>query len=246
MEIVEHLLALGVDINVGDHREGRTALCDAASGGQLAVVALLLTRGVKLDVSESVRNPLFACIVGYGGQRDEPRERFAAIADLLIAAGLDLTACYVQRSMVDMDAAAFATMWGRTDIADAVITALYGHDERMVAGAHAEALEVAVGNAFSRERFRKWRYPSKRADPATLPPCHHPASTGAERGPPGGQLAGRRPGRYRRVICPWNVNDHAVADETGCVGRSHRRAARGACTPKTRWRPSAPESVPCL
>lgn len=167
--IVAHLLDLGLDANVGD-REGRTALCSAASEGHIDVATLLLDRGAAMDVSESIRNPMFACIGGYRGQRDEPRERFLTVAELLIARGVDLTACYIQQSMVDMDAAAFAIQFGRTDIAEAILRALYCDDERLIEGARAEAEEVALGNAYSRERFRKWRYPSKRADPTTLPP----------------------------------------------------------------------------
>ncbi len=135
-------------------------------------VSYLLSLGCELDVSTSLRNPLFSCIAGYRGDRDEPRERFAIIADLLIDRGIDLTACYNQQSMVDMDAAAFAYMFGRRDIAKRVITTLYGHDERFAAGAWAEAIEVALGNAFSRQKFRRWRYPAKRGKHAgwTPPP----------------------------------------------------------------------------
>lgn len=165
--IVAHLLDLGLDVNVRD-REGRTALCSAASQGCVDVATLLLDRGAAMDVSESIRNPMFACISGYRGQRDEPRERFLTVAELLIARGVDLTACYIQQSMVDMDATAFAIEFGRTDIAEAILRALYGDDKRLTEGARAEACEVALGNAYSRERFRKWRYPSKRA--ALLPP----------------------------------------------------------------------------
>jgi len=37
--------------------------------------------------------------------------------------------------MVDRDASAFAYMFGQTRIGDAVIAALYGHDDRLAASA---------------------------------------------------------------------------------------------------------------
>lgn len=72
--------------------------------------------------------------------------------------------------MVDMDVAAFAYMWGREDIAAMVIAALYDHDERLSASAWAEAIEVALGNAFGRQSFRKYRYPPTRGVDAARAP----------------------------------------------------------------------------
>ena len=57
------------------------------------------------------------------------------------------------------------------EIAKDIVAALYGHDERLTAAAWAETIEVALGNAFSRQKFRKLRYPSKRGKSADqLPP----------------------------------------------------------------------------
>lgn len=172
LEIVELLLSLGMDINGRDREGERTALVDAASDGRVEVVQYLLDHGADMDASASISNPLFACIAGYRGAADEPRERFATIARMFIDRGIDLTACYNQQTMVDMDASAFAYEWGRRDIAAMVIDALYGHDERLSASAWAEAIEVAVGNAYSRQKFRKRRYPSERDKAAgnLLPP----------------------------------------------------------------------------
>jgi uncharacterized protein len=170
LEVVEKLLAMGADVEALDRSAERTALVDACAFGHFEVVQLLLDRGASLDTTASVSSPLFACIAGYRGSADEPRERFAHIARLLIDRGIDLMACYTQSSMVDMDAAAFAVMWGRSDIAAMVIETTYGHDERLSAGAWAEAIEVALGNAFSREKFRKARYPSRTAKIAGLAP----------------------------------------------------------------------------
>ena len=170
LQVVKAMVEFGADINLKDSRDGIAPIASACSGGHVEIAKYLLELGCELDVSASIRNPLFACIVGYGGARDEPRERFAVIADNLIASGMDLTACYDQQSMVDMDASAFAYMWGRRDIAASVITKLYGYDERLVASAWAEAIEVAVGNAFSRQKFRRWRYPPTRGKNAGATP----------------------------------------------------------------------------
>lgn len=169
LNVVRTLVELGADINLRDSGDGVAPIVWACQGGHVEVARHLLSLGCELDVSESVRNPLFACVVGYGGQRDEPRERFEVIANLLIEHGLDLTACYNQQSMVDMDASAFAHMWGRHDISEAVVAALYGHDERLAASAHAEAVEVAIGNAYSRQKFRRLRYPPRRGKNADAP-----------------------------------------------------------------------------
>jgi hypothetical protein len=92
------------------------------------------------------------------------------VANLLIDHGIDLTACYNQQSMVDMDASAFAYMFWQPAIGDAVIASLYGQNERLVASAIAEAMEVAVGNARSRQKFRRWRYPPTRGKNAGITP----------------------------------------------------------------------------
>lgn len=172
LKVVQAIVELGADINLKDSRDGMAAVEAACGGGRVDVVSYLLSLGCELDVSTSLRNPLFSCIAGYRGSGDEPRERFASVADLLIHRGIDLTACYNQQSMVDMDAAAFAYMFGRRDIAQRVIATLYGHDELLAASAWAEAIEVAVGNAFSRQKFRRWRYPPRRGKNAgrTPPP----------------------------------------------------------------------------
>lgn len=162
VEAVELLLGLGIDVNILDRSAERTPLVDAASGGRVEIVRYLLDCGAVMNTEASISNPMIACITGYGGSQDEPRERFATVAKLLIDHGIDLAACYNQQSMVDMDVAAFAYMWGREDITAMAISALYGHDERLSAGAWAEAIEVALGNAFSRQNFRKYRYPPKR------------------------------------------------------------------------------------
>lgn len=168
------MVDFGADINLKDSRDGIAPIADACAYGRIDVVRYLLSHGCEFDVSTSLRNPLFSCIssalyrnpifatqAGYRNT-DEAIEHLAEVARLLIEHGVDLSACYIQQSMVDMDASAFAYMFGRREVADAIITALYGHDERAMAGAWAEAIEVATGNAFSRQKFRRRRYPPTR------------------------------------------------------------------------------------
>lgn len=174
LEVVQAMVEFGADINLKDSFDGIAPVASACGDGRVEVVSYLLSLGCALDVSTSAANPLFACIAsslyrnatfadraGYKSV-EEVREQLAEVARVLIGHGIDLTACYNQQSMVDMDASAFAYMYGLTDIAEAVISELYGDNERLAASARAEAIEVAVGNAFSRQKFRRWRYPPTR------------------------------------------------------------------------------------
>lgn len=95
--------------------------------------------------SSLYRNAAFAEREGYKNV-EEVREGLTEVASVLIDHGSDLTVCYNQPSMIDMDASAFAFMFGVREIAEAIIAALYGDDERLAAGARAEAIEVALGN----------------------------------------------------------------------------------------------------
>lgn len=181
--IVESLVDAGADINLQDNRDGVAPIAKACANGRIQVVEFLLSRGCKLDVSTNLRNPLFSCISSslyrnatfatQAGYHDvnEAIDNLVQSARLLIENGVDLTACYIQDSMVDMDAAAFAYMMGREEIAKDIVAALYGHDERLTAAAWAETIEVALGNTFSRQKFRKLRYPSKRGKSADQLPA---------------------------------------------------------------------------
>ncbi len=174
LDCIKAIVDFGGDINLKDDRDGVAPIGRACGIVSVEIVKYILSLGCELDVSTSLRNPLFGCIASilprndyYGksagfADRNEVSAAMLEIAHLLIDHGIDLTACYIQQSMVDMDASAFAFMMGQVEIGEAVITALYGHDVRLAAGARAEALEVAVGNGWSRQKFRKRRYPPKR------------------------------------------------------------------------------------
>jgi len=110
---VRYLLSRSIDVNVGDAREGRNALCDACLGGHAEVAKLLLRSGALIDVSDPVRNPLFSAIVG----------RSVECAKLLLEAGADTTVSYSGGSMEQMTALAFAIERGEMEIATMIARA---------------------------------------------------------------------------------------------------------------------------
>jgi uncharacterized protein len=108
LDIVRWLVSQGVDVNAIGGMGERRAIDEAAANGYVDVVKLLLDSGATLDVSESVRNPLFAAIVG--GISDS----HTAVAKLLIDSGIDTTVKYP--NLDNMDALEHAREWGRSDI----------------------------------------------------------------------------------------------------------------------------------
>jgi len=96
--IVSYLLSRGIDVNIGDAREGRAPLCDACAGNNPDVVRLLLASGSSIDTTDSVRNPLFAAIIG----------RSPDSVTLLLDRGMDTSVAYDSPRMKQMDAVAFA------------------------------------------------------------------------------------------------------------------------------------------
>ena len=106
----KELIAAGVDANWGDKRENRKPLCSAASNNHYDVAEYLLGVGADMDTSISVRNPLFAAIVG----------RSPEIVRLLLESGIDGSVRYDSETMKDMDAVAFALMRGETECARAI------------------------------------------------------------------------------------------------------------------------------
>ncbi|MEL7189308.1 MAG: ankyrin repeat domain-containing protein [Pseudomonadota bacterium] len=171
--LVKSLVKMGANVNQRDEREGLSPINAACGAGHPEVVRILLDAGSELDISTPIRNPLFSCIssmlFGYqpafersGRTRDENFECLFRCAKLLIEAGIDLSATYNTQAKVDMTADAFACMYGREDIAALIIDELYHEKPNLHASAWAEAREVAIGNAWSRQKFRRWRYPPRR------------------------------------------------------------------------------------
>ncbi|MBC6982226.1 ankyrin repeat domain-containing protein [Caulobacter sp. 17J80-11] len=136
VEIVKHLVSSGFDVNAPDHLgQGRPIEC-AASKGNVDIVRYLLDCGATLDIDEPVRNPLFGAIIG--GSRE--------VADLLLRAGIDSKARYNGARMKDMDAVAFAMMWGHRDIARSIALWNADGDGTAAEAAMAEGLLVAQTN----------------------------------------------------------------------------------------------------
>ena len=108
LEIVKWLVSQGIDLDsvggIGDRR----AIDEAASVGNVDVVKFLIEVGATLDVSHSVRNPLFAAITG--GRSDA----HTAAAKLLIDSGIDTTVRYP--NLDNMNALEYAREWGRSEI----------------------------------------------------------------------------------------------------------------------------------
>jgi len=108
LSIVEWLFAEGLDIDAYDDSNESPPLTKAAARGHAEVVDFLIDNGASLDVSDSVRNPLFAAIAG--GLSDS----HTAVARLLIDAGIDTAVRYL--NLDNMDALEYAKEWGRSDI----------------------------------------------------------------------------------------------------------------------------------
>lgn len=155
--MIQLLVELGFDVNKPGKLWGDVALCGACGTGRPENVGCLLGLGSVLDVSASIRNPLFSCISGFTSHRDVAPEAFMTCAQLLLEAGLDASVVYDTDTMVEMDAIAFATMWGRLDIADQIAAHIHGDDEQRVRSALEEAAVIADGNAGNLKAFRRIR-----------------------------------------------------------------------------------------
>ena len=107
--IAQWLIAQGVDVNACKVANERPPLADAAAEGHVDVVQLLIASGAMLDTSTSVRNPLFAAIVG--GNSDAHTK----VAKLLIDSGIDTAVRYP--NLENVSALEFAQQYGRAEVA---------------------------------------------------------------------------------------------------------------------------------
>ena len=135
LEMVKLLIEIGFDVDTPD-RDGTTALNSAAVGGHLAIAAYLLDQGGTMDVSSSVRNPLFGAIIG----------RSPDVVRLLLERGIDSTVRYDDGRWKEMDAVAFAMMRGERELARMIALRNAGGDETAAERAMAEGLRVAYRN----------------------------------------------------------------------------------------------------
>jgi ankyrin repeat protein len=106
-DVVRLLLGLGLDPNIRGGTFHANALHEAARGGHLEVMGVLLEAGAFLDTSEPERNPLFGAI--YSGHLEAVK--------WLVENGIDRNVAYTGKSMKNMDALAFARERGKSDIA---------------------------------------------------------------------------------------------------------------------------------
>lgn len=137
LESAKTLLNIGLEVNAGDKREGSPAISSAAASGHLEIVDFLLKSGATMDVSTSVRNPLFAAIVG----------RSPKIVGLLLESGVDSKVRYNSKTMKEMDAVAFALMRGEAECARLIALWNSNGDEEAADASLAEADKIAEKNA---------------------------------------------------------------------------------------------------
>lgn len=98
----------GLDINSVDSIGTTSAyqpITSAAQRGHADMVAFLLDRGAVMDTSTSLRNPLFAAILGQN----------IKVAQILLAHGIDPNVCYHSDTMTNMTALEFAKEMGAAE-----------------------------------------------------------------------------------------------------------------------------------
>ena len=133
---VKKLIAMGADKNIGDEIYGSKPICSACSNGHAEVARYLTEQGSEVDVEASVRNPLFAAIVG----------RSPDCVRIILETGIDVTVRYNSDTMNDMDAVAFALMRGEAECAEIIARWHVNGDETLAKQALIEAHEIAVRN----------------------------------------------------------------------------------------------------
>ena len=110
LEIARWLVSQGMDVNIRGRTIERRPLDEAAANGHVDTAKYLIESGATLDVSDSVRNPLLAAIVGGNS------ESHTAVARLLTESGIDTTVRYP--NLDNMDALEYAKEWGRSEIVE--------------------------------------------------------------------------------------------------------------------------------
>lgn len=140
LRTIEKLFGMGADINIGDSHYGSKPICSAADNGHFEIAKYLIDHGSDLDVDASVRNPLFAAVVG----------RSPEIVRLLLDAGIDATVRYNSPTMTNMDAVAFALMRGENECARLIAHWNAKGDNAAAQQALAEADAIADKNASGR------------------------------------------------------------------------------------------------
>lgn len=137
LEVISLLVGAGLSVNDPSTQDGDLPLDAAAAKGKLEITRYLLDEGSRMDTSASVRNPLFAAIVGQS----------AEVVRLLLERGIDASVRYNSKTMTDMDATAFALWRGETELARIIALHLADSNEVKAQALLNEAREVASRNA---------------------------------------------------------------------------------------------------
>jgi ankyrin repeat protein len=111
LDAVKYFCQNGLSINSPTRTNGYTALCSAANSGRPEIVAFLLEHGAIIDTSLSVRNPLFAAIIGGS----------AAVVKQILTVGIDVSIKYKSPTMYDLNAAGFAIIHDQIEIAEMIV-----------------------------------------------------------------------------------------------------------------------------
>jgi Ankyrin repeats (3 copies) len=151
IDVVKCLVDNGCDVNFPARWDGDNSLTGACNGGHYDIVEYLLDHGAAMDVSTSVRNPLFAAITEsvkesmnktWGPSTGEaPR-----IVRLLLERGIDSKVSYNTRTMKNMDAVAFSVMMGAHDLAHIIALWNAGGDKTAAQTVMAKGLHIAKLN----------------------------------------------------------------------------------------------------
>lgn len=136
LEIAKLLVELGLDVNAVEPADGLRPLKNAAYEDKPDIARFLLDTGAVMDVSSSIRNPLFGAIVG----------RSPAVTKLLLERGIDSKVRYNSPTMKNMDAVAFAMMQGEHEIAHMIALWNTNGDELAARRAMEEGQRIAYEN----------------------------------------------------------------------------------------------------
>ncbi|MDP3459964.1 MAG: ankyrin repeat domain-containing protein [Hyphomonas sp.] len=134
LDVVKFLVQCGLKVNEPSTLDGDLPLVRAAANGKEDIAAFLLDAGSVMDTSASIRNPLFAAIVG----------RSPEVVRLLLKRGIDARVRYTSDTMRDMDATAFALMRGETEIGGIIALHLACGDQSRAEALMLEAQSIAA------------------------------------------------------------------------------------------------------
>ena len=122
-EILDLLIEFGIDVNRPSLRDdARLSIVDACDHANVENVRYLLETGSEMDTSATVRNPLFAAIVG----------RSIGIVRLLLQRGIDASIQYPSDVGTNVDAISFALQRGENAIAELVASHLADNEPTRV------------------------------------------------------------------------------------------------------------------